>query len=81
MRSVIGDKSFGLKAARTTRGGWGRGGGWGLVVAVRDEKEGRKGSAFWSPSQVTPPLEIGGKARQGSLASYSPWGCKESDRT
>ena len=62
MRSVIGDKSFGLKAARTTRGGWGRGGGWGLVVAVRDEKEGRKGSAFRSPSQVTP---LPGNRREG----------------
>ena len=35
MRSVIGDESFGLQAARTKR--WGQRGG----LAVRGEKEGR----------------------------------------
>lgn len=53
MRSVIGDESFGLKAARTTRG---------AGAAVSGEKEGRKRSAFQSPSQVTP---LPGNRREG----------------
>ena len=53
MESVIGDESFGLKAARTTRG---------AGAAVRSEKEGRKRSAFQIPSQVTP---LPGNRREG----------------
>ena len=36
------------------------------------------GKGKWQPTQVFLPGEFHG---QGSLASYSPWGCKESDIT
>ena len=32
----------------------------------------------WQPTSVLLP---GKSHRQGSLVGYSPWGCKESDRT
>ena len=35
-------------------------------------------SRKWQPAPVSLPGEFHG---QGSLADYSPWGCKESDTT